>query len=229
MARENDRRFSESEEQLFEKLEAVINKTVKQVCENQIPARTEEPALSSRIAQAIETELEHHPVEVDGMRVEVATQDVPSHGPNTLERKTGIDLYVSVIRHDEDEAVSKGILVQSKQGRSIQRDHKRLRNQSNRMSTRSEESYVVIFDDDNAFAIPAKRSCYPKLPDDFRRDEISIGELLADGFRCSRGDENIGRDPEIPRPQPMRDIMQRLKARSGLALVSRPIKRADEG
>ena len=97
------------------------------------------------------------------------------------------------------------------------------------MSTRSEELYVVIFDDDNAFAIPAKRSCYPKLPDDFRRDEISIGELLADGFRCSRGDENIGRDPEIPRPQPMRDIMQRLKARSGLALVSRPIKRADEG
>jgi hypothetical protein len=207
MARENDRRFTNSEEQLFDKLEAVINKTVEQVCEKQIPAGTEEPALSSRIAQAIETELQHHSVEVDGMRVEVATQDVPSHGPNTLERKTGVDLYVSVIRHDDDEVVSKGILVQSKRGGSLRQDHRRLRNQSTRMRTRSEESYVIIFDEDNAVAVPAKRSCYPKLPHDFRHDEISIGELIVDGLRCSRGDENIGRNPELPRPRSMSDIM----------------------
>jgi hypothetical protein len=155
------------------------------------------------------------------MRVEVATYDVPSHGPHTLERETGVDLYVSVIRHDEDDTVSKGILVQSKRARSLRRDHKRLRNQSNRMRDRSEESYVVIFDDDNAVAVPATRSCYPKLPNDFRRDEISIGELVADSFRCSRGDQDIGRDPDTRRPQSMNDIMQHLKAHHGLALVSR--------
>jgi hypothetical protein len=77
-------------------------------------AGTEEPELTSRLGEAIESELRHHPLEEGRMRVEVATQDIPSRGPGSLERKTGVDLYISIIREDTDETVSKGIIIQSK-------------------------------------------------------------------------------------------------------------------
>jgi hypothetical protein len=152
----DDRRFTRQENDLFDDLEYHINRATQKVCDDHIPTDTEEPDLTARIAQAIETELQHQRLRVGDMEVRVDSHSIPSHGPGALERKSGVDLYISVIRDDGDgEKVSKGIILQSKQARALGRNHKELRNQAGRMMPRSNESYVVVFDQNSAVAVQA--------------------------------------------------------------------------
>ncbi len=213
---DQDRPFDPREEELLNSLQRAIDKAVARVCARHVGDEPrdgeEEPALSARIAEAIEAELEHNPMEVDGMRVEVTTRNVRSHGHRSDERRTGVDLLISVVRYDDDQPVSKGLLAQSKLSVALGDDRRRLRNQANRMSTRTNESYVIIIYDDDAVAVPAERARYPKLPSDFERDAMSLGTLIADGLRCVRGDKRIGRDPSVPVRHGLNEVMDRLKA-----------------
>lgn len=222
MPSQDDRIFSDQERRLFDRLQDVIDKTVREVCTRQIPANAEEPVITSRVAQAIETELQHHRLEVGDMKVSVDTHDIQSRGPGALEKRSGVDLYISIARNDGAGSVSKGILIQSKHRRAMRPKNNDLRNQAGRMIRRSPESYVAVFGENNAVAVPAQRAAYPRLPDDFFRDQMSLGKLISDGFRCRRGSTQIGIDLDAPRTDAIEAVMKRLRARRGLSfLVSR--------
>jgi hypothetical protein len=90
------------------------------------------------------------------------------------------------------------------------------------MTRRSNESYVVVFEQNSAVAVQARRATYPKLPGDFTtRDAISVGKLISDAFRCRRGDPRIGMDPDIPRRDAMSATLNRLRGRHALSIWTR--------
>lgn len=210
-----DRAFSDREI-LLGKLEKVINQTVIAVCSDHYKAYTEEPPLTTRIAQAIENKLRQHPLAIGGFRLEVATQNAPDR-TNATRRIIGADLYISVIRRDLDSSVSAGILVQSNLDRSLTRDKKRFRNQATRMQGRSTESWILEPADLSVF--PAKRACYPILPRDFLKHRLAVGSLIADGLRSYRGDQKIGRCLDLPSPESIDRILHKLKARTALCFT----------
>ena len=107
------------EEQLFAKLTRVVDLRVAQVLRDNYLAQTQEPALTASVAQAIMTELTHHPLVVNRLRLDVWFQNVPDRGADSMERKTGADLYISLVRNDLTTPVSKGLLVQAKWDRSL--------------------------------------------------------------------------------------------------------------
>jgi hypothetical protein len=206
------RAITPQEEKLFTRLRFVVDHRVKQVLKDNYRAQTQEPALTASVAQAIMTELTHHPVVVDGLRLDVWLQNVPDRGANSMERRTGADLYISIVRNDLTAPVSKGILVQSKWDHSLARDKKALRNQSRKMLRRSPDSYVWIYGEDDVFAVQAKRATYPKLPRNFLLGSMSVGDLIATGLRCEVGDPNIGIDLSLPRVDSVNAVLQRLSA-----------------
>jgi hypothetical protein len=120
--------FENRQEKLLNELKNVIDERVTEVCSRHYEALTQEPALTSRIAQAIESELAHHPINVDGLKVEVTTLDIPDRGANSMESKTGTDLYISLVRHDLDDPISKGMLIQAKWDDTLNQHKKDFRN-----------------------------------------------------------------------------------------------------
>jgi hypothetical protein len=216
-----DRQFSPEEERLLTRLEKVIDKVAGDVSKELIAEGVEEPDISARVAQAIQTELEHHRLTTRTMAAEVSAHSTTSRGKRSTEARAGIDLYLSILRYDDGKPFSKGILIQSKLGKTLRRDHKRLRNQCNRMIYRTDESFVLVFDEHGAHVIPAKRATYPELPLDFRREKFSLGKLIADGLRCQFGDRRWGRIARLPRPEGVRVVMETLRARNGLSVDMR--------
>jgi hypothetical protein len=80
-SRDFAQRLSESHPSLFSNVPAFV------------PAETlsEMARVTARLAQAIESELRHQTIEVDGLRLEVFTQDLPDRGSGSMESKVGAD------------------------------------------------------------------------------------------------------------------------------------------
>jgi hypothetical protein len=197
----------ESEEELLAKIKGVVDAIVDAVCEDHYHAPTQEPPMTSRIAQMIETVIKQHPINAGDLKLEVATQDVPDRG-SPMERNIGGDLYISLVRRDKSPPVSKGMLVQAKWDSSIKTD-RRLRRQVRQMRGRSkDDSYVWSYGPKGVIAIPSGAflnpgSIYP---------DMTAGELIAEGLRCRKGDLRIGRD--LPSLSQKRTISSTIWARS---------------
>src|SRR5207249_5012142 len=119
-------------------------------------------------------------------------------------------LYIAVVRRDPDKPVSKGMLVQSKREDRLERGpegHKDLRAQAGKMRRRTKESYVGVYQEDGVIAVPANRATYPRLPKDFTSEGVSLGQLVADGLRCRRGDPERGPDPSLDPIEGMKQKM----------------------
>jgi hypothetical protein len=113
--------FHDPEEKLLSEIQHLVDAAVQGVCEDHYDAPTQEPPTTARIAQAIEIAIKRHPINVDGLTVEVATQDVPSQG-SKMQKRIGGDLYISLVRRDKEIPVSKGLLVQVKWDRKLASD-----------------------------------------------------------------------------------------------------------
>ncbi len=73
----------------------------------------EEPDITSRIGQRLEDSFDGR--DLHGFRVRVISETMPSHGPGSLEKPTGTDLYIALSITDRfGHQTSKGILVQAK-------------------------------------------------------------------------------------------------------------------
>lgn len=202
--------FDDPEEQLLTELQNLVDNVARHVCENHYEAYTQEPATTARLAQAIEMALERHPINVDGLAIEVATQDMPDRG-SRMEKLIGGDLYISLVRRDKDVPVSKGMLAQAKWDTKLESDPL-LEQQAARMHRRSKESYVLVYGPHDVLAVPAS-SIIGTVPE---AEIVTVGELIASGLRCTRGDEKIGRDLNRPRPQSMNAMLDRLHAEAVL-------------
>src|SRR4029079_19509555 len=113
-------------------------------------------------------------------------------GQGSLEKPSGVDLYVNVTRRGQRERRGKAFLVQAKKGL---RSDPRLLGQCQKMQRRSErDSYVWVYTGDGTRVIDASMVVssagmhLPELP------SYPPRELFARVLKCCRGDRNIGLD-----------------------------------
>jgi hypothetical protein len=173
---------------------------------------------TSRLAQAINDALHHDPITAPGLALEVHAEEFTK----PAEKVAGADLYISLVRKDVDFPKSKGLLVQAKRRSSMLRsdEPRRLGNQCKRMNRRSKKgSYVWIYDDDGITSAKAPQSSEPILQR--LTDASSVGELIADGLRCNKGDDNIGRELSAEPTVGIKAVMRRLSVSQGLDFVVR--------
>jgi hypothetical protein len=187
-------------------LAVLIEELIEDLCGRHYDATTQEHQLSSRIAQAIEERLKE--LDIVGLRVSVQVQEMPDRGRGSLERLTGADLYISVVSTDEaGNTLSKGILVQSKWDDTLH-SLGRLREQSEDMLARSEESYVWVYRREGVVVVPATELRKPRP--DFDTD-MTVGDLIGKAIECRAGDEDIGRDLDLPLVQSLNRKLEELR------------------
>lgn len=214
-------------EQAVDLLGAMIDTAIANECARHYSARTQEHQLTSRLGKAIETVLEHHPIE--GFEVQIHTQDFPDRGPGALEKQAGADLYIALVREGEEDTVSKGILVQSKWDRALRvaSERRKLREQAERMQRASRDgSYIWVYEPTGIAAYPASAATGPTLALPPFGGQ-TVGELIADGLRCEAGDRDIGRDTDKPLVDSLNEALERVHAKSALSIVMRPETDAD--
>jgi hypothetical protein len=150
----------------------------------------------------------------------VKVRDFPAQGSGALERRVGADVYISVAIIPEDRKdVSKGMLAQAKWDDSTA--DRRLPRQIGDMLDRTESSYVWVYGPDGVTCYPAGDYLNPTEEDAGQ----SVGSLIANGLRCEEGDRNIGRDLTKPTVTSLREAMEELGVRRGMALTIREGKR----
>jgi hypothetical protein len=200
--------------ELTERVDAVVNGIAS---ESQQFGRHEEYT-TSRLAQAINDAIRNHPITAPGLALDVHAEEFTK----PQEKVAGADLYISVVRKDKDDPTSKGILVQTKRRDAMLRsgEPQRLGNQCKQMRRRSKKaSYVWIYERDRVRSVKAPQASKPILQ---RVTEASsAGELIADGLRCNRGDEDIGRELSADPAEGIVAVMRRLSVPNGLDFVVR--------
>lgn len=174
------------EEHPFNAIGQAVRDAADCVCREHYGSLTQEPALTSRIAQAVEDRMRHF--QHHGYQVQVVTQDVPDRGRDALEGKLGADLYVGIrLVRNRRVRMSKGFLVQAKlDGRP---DRRRLEEQSNKMSSFTRASYVWIYTEDGVNVVRANEASA-----DYR-EVRRLDSLITETLYCHEGDFGLA----IPR------------------------------
>jgi hypothetical protein len=117
-----------------------IGSAVDGLVRDRMEGLVEEPDVTSRIAQRLEDRFDDTVLE--GYRIRVITETIPSHGPNSLEKPMGADLYLAVsVEAADGTIVSKGIFVQAK--RSDKLNWPELTEQCRRMNLVTKKGSVV--------------------------------------------------------------------------------------
>jgi hypothetical protein len=205
-------------EDALKKLSVVIDGLVAQQCAHHYEALTQEHQFTSGLARVIEMELERFPIE--GLNIQVHSREFPDRGPGSLEKPTGADLYISIVRLDTDIPISKGMLIQAKWDSSLRRpdERRKLRQQVDQMMHRSRTaSYVWVYEQGGA-TVTAARSLRRKLPARLP-SSMTVGELIAAGVRCNEGDYPIGRNTVLPPILSLNAIMRQVAASAALDFI----------
>jgi hypothetical protein len=184
-----------------------IDTVARAVCDRHYFAPTQEHQLSAKLAEAIERKLAGF--KTRWFTMGVAVQDFPDKGRGSWERPTGADLYISIVRSDQDEdnTFSKGMLVQSKWDRTFFPDREELQQQCKRMLARSRSSHVWVFGPKDVLSFDAK-DIVLSMP----LQGQTVGTQIAAGLRCHQGDVHIGRDTSKRLDRGLQDIMGVLAA-----------------
>jgi hypothetical protein len=203
----------------LDRLAVLVDGVVAQECAHHYHAHTQEHQFSSRLAQAIESELRHF--SMPGLDIEVITRDFPDRGRGSMEKRSGADLYISLVRRDAERPVSKGMLVQSKWDYALRHtsERRRLRDQSRDMLARTEDAYVWVYEDTGVAVVPATVAASSIRPIPLPWPRRTVGELVADGLRCTAGDRAIGRNLDQPIVPSLNTMLERLSAETAMEFV----------
>jgi hypothetical protein len=200
--------FRDPLEELLERMTERVDAVVNQIAAESYQLQRHEEPTTSRLAQAISSTLRNDPITVDSLTLEVHAEEFK----RTEERKTGADLYISLVRNDLIFGPkSKGVLVQAKRRTSLLKsgEPRRLGNQSKRMYRRSNNSsFIWIYEHDSVVCTKAPRASKPLLSR--ITNPISVGEFIASGLRCDLGDEEIGRNISLPLHEGITTVMHDL-------------------
>jgi hypothetical protein len=207
-------------EAALHRISLMVDGVVAQQCARHYSALTQEHQFTSGLARAIERELEDLPI-IDGVRLEVLAQDFPDRGPHSLEKRSGSDLYISVVRRNGTEAVSKGILAQAKWDHALGRpaERRKLRTQARRMLERSHESYTLVYEPTGIGVVPALAAVDNPLLWPSIAVPTTVGQLVADGLRCTAGDPHIGRSLDLPPVEGLNAMLERLGTDTALSFA----------
>lgn len=196
-----------SREQIAASFRAIID----EVCAEHVGTLTQEPALTARIGQAIESRLNGY--EFGEYTLKVITQDIPDRGPSSLESAIGADLYVNIEVQSSGAKKSKGFLVQAKMEGGISR---KLRTQCENMLSRSRSAYVWTYKKDGVRVAPATRAV--ETPKRLRWHGTNAYDLFSEVLACREGDPDLA-VPSSPNPrEALRRFLNELDIRSGIAV-----------
>jgi hypothetical protein len=204
----------------YELIAGLVDLVAEEVSERHYDAPTQEHQLSAKLAEALERELRglfDLPFEIT-----VKLQDFPDKGKGSWEKDSGADLYISLVIHDDERGtVNKGMLVQSKWDRTFKPNSKDVREQCEKMLERSKSSYVWKFGPMGVESIRAEDVLNPPQKDFFIERSYTVGRQIADGIKCSEGDEGIGRDLSKRDAESLADIMRQLSVDKAMEITAR--------
>lgn len=199
----------------------IIRGAVDDVVTTHISRITQEPAITAKIADRMESALRE--LSIFGYFVSVIATDIPDRGPGSLEKQTGVDLFVAIRVTSEDGSfsVAKGLLIQGKisVGHRGVKDRKGLREQCEKMVSKSAKgAYVWIYGALGVRSVPASEVLrYPKYwVEDL--GSRNIAEHFRDVLDCVAGDEGLAIDPIFESPVALNNWMKDLGAQHGIAI-----------
>jgi hypothetical protein len=172
-----------------EEIARLLGRTVNNTVRDHLAGISQEPSITSRIAQTLETKLEGKGVL--GHRIRILTQDIPDRGSKSLEKPLGADLYVGISVISSGIRQTKGFLVQAKISDKLVR-HSDLDEDCEKMLRRSAASYVWLYEKNgvrivNAQDVVKRGSKSPKVLDSRRASTV-----FARTLECTEGDFGIG-------------------------------------
>jgi hypothetical protein len=208
------------DDDLITNLQERIDAIVQEMCQRHYDGPAQEHQLSSRLAQKLEDEIGL--IVGEGTAISVTAHELPDRGRGAVEKAVGADLYVSVVRHDIEPPVSKGLLVQSKWDRTLHTD-KNLRSQSNEIYRRTRTGgWVWVFGPHDIECVRTNRTRHEDLPRDLMDNSTSPGQLIADSLRCTEGDPAIGMP--LDGSLSVNEAFEKLKAAEMLQIVMMPVE-----
>jgi hypothetical protein len=208
-----------ADDDLIMDLQDRINEVVQEMCQRHYDGPTQEHQLSSRLAQKLEDEIGL--LVGENKAITITAQELPDRGRGAAESLIGADLYISLVRHDKEPPISKGMLVQSKWDKTLRTD-KLLRGQSNEIYRRTRTGgWLCVFGPNDMECVRTNRTRHENLPGDLMEETTSLGQLIADGLRCTEGDEAIGLPPDGS--MSMNEAFARLKVVQMLQVTVLPV------
>ena len=190
-------------------LASSISKSVIQtnlLAEDLYKSGTQEPPITARLGADLERMFDD--LQVGNARVRAVTFDIPSHGPNALEKRVGADIYIGFIISNGEDVISKGLLVQAKKlhsakpGRMTKKERDKLQSECEFMLSVSAHSCVWLYHNDGVMVIPAKDVVRTLKKDNnlttafdegrLNDKGLDIGGLLETTLECTFGDEALG-------------------------------------
>lgn len=200
------------------RLAQIVDGVVAQACHRHYSAPTQEHQFTSKVAEIVEREIERELrlMHINNVRVEVLLQDFGDRGPRSTERPSGADLYISLVLKAPGILVNKGMLVQSKWDDTM--TDPRMQARIDKLLARSPSSYVWIYEPANIVVVPAAKVSGGEFD---RRDTQTVGQMIANGLRCSEGDPSIGRPLGVSLGESLRRIQEEVAANRVLSVTVR--------
>jgi len=193
----------------------LIDGIVAQVCVRHYYAETQEHQLTAKIAGTIEWEMGG--LQIDGYTVGIAVQDLSDRGRGSKERKTGADLYISVVLDGDEQPISKGMLVQAKWDDTFSSTDADMGEQLKNMLDRTQASHVWVYYPSGAISIPA----IDVMNGETERNATTAGQLIAGGLGCTEGDPSIGRDTSKEIVDSLNEMLRELAADKAVGVTVR--------
>jgi len=157
-----------------------IGQSLDQLVRERMKGLVEEPDITSRVGQRLEDQFDHK--FLGGYLVRVISETITSHGPKSLEKPMGTDLYFAVSVEDQyGKQTSKGVLVQAK--RWDKTDWSDLEEQCRRMRLITKKGSVVWLYDRAGINVIRSGDISNKDVDSFR-----VTEFFDRVLECEIGD-----------------------------------------
>ncbi len=214
-------------------LAELIRGTIDDTVRRQLRRRAQEPSITSKIADALEEQL--NGFEINGYIVTVVSQEFPDRGPGSLEKLSGADLYIG-IRVDspyQPRPIAKGMLIQAKKvhpigkidmrgsdaEHSVTKQHGILLEQCEKMRQRSEKgSFVWIYGPDGTSVVPASEVLDQRvfLPETLASRDV--GQQFRDILDCFSGDPALIGGDIFEDDEALGDYLREIAVQRGVAI-----------
>lgn len=203
-----------------DRLARLIRKSIDDLVSIQTMRGTQEPAITARIGERLESQLNGRTV--NGFKISVITQDLSDRGKGSQESRIGADLYVGIRVENAVKGfdLSKGLLVQAKMASSqTPAEQERLAEQCRKLAKQSSAgAYVWIYDKHGVQAVPASEVLSTKTPTLRNLASKNVTMHFRDIFDCVAGDVGLASAGIFEGPGQLKQAMQELSARSGVAI-----------
>ncbi|MFL6721765.1 MAG: hypothetical protein ACJ8FT_08185 [Sphingomonas sp.] len=195
-----------------------IRSAVDSTVQKHLPALTQEPQLTSRIAEALEQRL-------NGMRflnstVRVVTQELPDRGRGALEHETGVDLFVGLKVETGRFHLAKGLFVQAKWAAPLtSRERKDLVSQCKFMLRHTDKGALVwLYGPLGTSVVPASEVVENPMTNPSELCGRNVAELFSDVMDCVSGDRALVMPGIFDDRQALGRMLEEFRVRQGVVV-----------